>query len=201
MLDSVHLKASKRRIRLRPRYVLLAVVLLAVVAGAGAGVYLWQRGGGQTVRVVTAVRITYPAGWSEQPLSDADRNAGLMVKLERQGPAASFLARTVIARLAPDFDINQLASQTQAALSSGIQNVDLLSNSVSAIGPYNAVKIYYRQAGQAGAADYQTLVAVIPTANQTFYLTFRAQKSDFSKIEDEGLQIAGDFANFVSANQ
>ncbi len=191
---------AKLRIKLRLRYLLLAAILLAA-AGAGAGLYFWLRDGGESVRVVTAVRITYPAGWNEQALSEADRNAGLMLKLQRQGPAASFLARTVIARLAPDFDINQLASQTQAALSSEIQNFDLLSKDVSAIGPYNAVKIYYRQTGQTGTADYQTLVAIIPTANQTFYLTFRAEKSDFPKIEDEGLQIANDFAKFVSANQ
>ena len=198
MEDAIPLKKN----RFRLRYLLLALILVAAAAGAGTGTYLWLRGGdGESIRVVTAVQVSYPAGWSEQPLSEADRNAGLLLKLERERPEASFLARTVIARLAPDIDTNQLADDTAAALSAEIDNFDLLSKSVSPIGPFDAVRIYYRQRGDEGlATTHQVLMTIVLTPNQTFYLTLRAEKKDFQKIEDEGLDIIGAFASDVSAN-
>ena len=197
MQETLRLKASKLRIR----YLLLAVIVLAVAAAAGTGVYLWLRGGdGESARIVTSVQLSYPDRWSGQPLTEADRNAGLLLKLERERPEASFLARTVIARLAPDFDIDQLADDTEAALSTEIDNFDLLSKSVSPIGPFDAVRIYYQQEGEgASAADHQVLMAIIPTPNQTFYLTLRAEKDDFRRVEDEGLRIIDDFVAYVAS--
>ena len=101
MQDAIPLKKS----RFRLRYLLLALILLAVTAGAGTGTYLLLRGGEESVRVVIAVQIPYPDGWTEEPLTEADRGAGLLLKLERERPETSFLARTVIATLATDFDI------------------------------------------------------------------------------------------------
>jgi hypothetical protein len=197
MEDAIHLKKS----RLKLRYLLLALILLAAAAGAGTGTYLWLRGGEESIRVIIAVQIPYPAGWSEEPLTEADRDAGLLLKLERERPEASFLARTVIATLATDFDINELADDTEAALSAEIENFQLVRKSVSPIGPFDAVRISYRQEGEGTfAPDYQVLMAIVPTPNQTFYLTLRAEKKDFRKIEDEGLYIIDAFASDVSAN-
>jgi hypothetical protein len=189
----------KRR-RFRIRYLLLAVIALAAAAAAATGAYLWLRGGdGEPIRVVTSVQIPYPEGWGEQPLTEADRNAGLLLKLDRERPEASFLARTVIARLAPDFDIDELAGDTEAALSAEIDNFDLISSSVLPIGPFDAVRIYYRQTGEEELAGHRVIMAIVPTPNQTFYLTFRAEERDFRRIEGEGLQIIDAFVNDVGA--
>ena len=190
-----------KKIRLRLKYLLLAVFVLAAAAGAGTGIYFWMRGGdGESIRVVTAVQFTYPSGWSEQPLTEADGNAGLLLSLERESPDASFLARTVIARLAPDFDTNQLADDTVAALSAEIDNFDLLSKSVSPVGPFDSVRIYYRQEGEgAFAPDHQVLMAIVLTPNQTFYLTLRAEKDDFRGVEDEGLGIIDEFVAYIAS--
>ena len=197
MEDAIPLKKS----RFRLRYLLLALILVAAAAGAGTGTYLWLRGGEESVRVVIAVQIPYPAGWSEEPLTEADRNAGLLLKLDRERPEASFLARTVIATLATDIDINELADETEAALSTEIENFQLVRTRVSPIGPFDAVRISYRQEDEGTfAPDYQVLMAIIPTPNQTFYLTLRAERKDFGKIEDEGLFIINAFASDVSAN-
>ncbi len=195
MQDTMRLKAS----RFRMRNLILAAVALAAAAGAGTGLYLWLRGDGDSVRVVTSVQISYPEGWNEQPLTEADRTAGLLLKLERERPQASFLARTVIAKLAPDFDINQLVDDTEAALSAEIEDFDLVSKAVSPIGPFDAVRIYYRQAGEESDADYQTLITIVPTPNQAFYLTLRAERDDFRRVEDEGLQIIDDFAAAIAS--
>ena len=190
-----------KKSRLRLRYLLLAVIVFAAAAGAGTGLFFWLRGGdGESIRVVTSVQLSYPDGWSEQPLTEADRNVGLLLSLERERPEASFLARTIIARLAPDFDINELADDTVTALSAEIDNFDLVSKSASPIGPFDAVRIYYRQEGEGTfAADHQVLMAIVPTPNQTFYLTLRAEKDDFRQVEDDGLRIIDDFVAHIAS--
>ena len=203
MEDAVPRRSRRLRLRLRVRYLLLAAIVLAAAAGLGTGLYLWLSGGGNggSVRIVTAVQIPYPGGWSEQPLTEADSNAGILLSLERDGPEASFLARAVVARLAPDFDISQLADDTEAALTAEIENFDLLSKRVLAVGPWEAVQISYRQEGtEAFARDHQVLMTIVPTANQTFYLTFRAETRDFREIEAEGLQIIDTFASQIGAS-
>ncbi|MDO8614288.1 MAG: hypothetical protein Q7T33_00945 [Dehalococcoidia bacterium] len=195
MQEAIGLKRSRFRIR----YLVILVVLVAAAAGLGTGLYLWlQDDGGESVRVVTAVQFPYPNGWDEQSLTEADRNAGLVLSLERQRPDASFLARTVITRLPADFDLNQLADESEAALSSEIESFELLRGSVVSVGPYDAVKLNYLQTDEAGV-DHEVIMVIVPTPNQTFYLTFRAEKTDFQQIEDEGLEIADTFAAYVSA--
>lgn len=182
------------------RHLLLAAIVLAAAASLGTGLYLWLSGGGsgESIRIVTAVQIPYPDSWSEQPLTEADGNAGLLLKLERERPEASFVARTVIAGLALDFDLNQLADDTEAALSAEIENFDLLSKSVVPIGPFDAVRITYRQADDVGLTAHQVLMTIVPTSNQTFYLTFRAERADFLEIEDEGSEIIDTYMAYVA---
>lgn len=198
MQDAVPLKKS----RLRLRYFLLALVLLAATVGAGTGIYLLLRGGGDdSIRVIVAVQVAYPDGWSETPLTETDRGAGLLLNLDRERPEASFLARTVIATLATDFDINQLADETEVALGSEIENFQLVRTRVSPIGNFDAVQITYLQTGEERSEpDFQVLMAIIPTPSQTFYLTLRAEESDFGRVEGGGRSIIDAFAGYVSAN-
>lgn len=48
------------------------------------------------------------------------------------------------------------------------------------------------------APDYQVLMAIVPTPNQTFYLTLRAERDDFGGVEDEGLGIIDEFAAYIA---
>jgi len=188
-----------RKGKFRIRYLVILVVLIGAAAGLGTGLYFWlQDDGGESTRVVTAVQFPYPDGWDEQPLTAADRNAGLVLSLERQRPGASFLARTVITRLPADFDINQLADDSEAALSTEIPSFELLRGSIVSVGPYDAVKLNYLQT-DAGGLDHEATMVIIPTSNQTFYLTFRSEESDFQRIEDDGLEITDTFAAYVNA--
>lgn len=188
-----------RKGKFRIRYLVILVVLMGAAAGLGTGLYLrLQDDGGESARVVTAVQFPYPVGWNEQPLTEADRNAGLVLSLEKRQLGAAFLARTVITRLPEDFDINQLAEESEAALSSEIESFELLRRSVVSVGVYDAVKLNYLQTDE-GGVEHEATMVIIPTSNQTFYLTFRAEAKDFQKMEDEGLQIADTFAAYVSA--
>lgn len=195
MENAARLNAAKPKMR----HLIFVVALLAVGAGVAAGLYLWLGDGGESLRAVRAVQIAYPEGWTEQPLTQADRQAGLLFKLERGAPAASFLGRTVVARLAADFDVYKLADDTQVALGSEIEGFDMVSRSVLQVGPYDTVRVYYRQAAPEGEPEYQTLMTIVPTPVQTFYLTLRAENDDFSRVEAQGLQIIENFVAYVSS--
>ena len=202
MYEAMALMPTRCPAKIRAQGPSIWLLTLAALAAAATGILLWlSEDEGKSVRVITGVQFPYPQGWSEQPLTAEDRSAGLILKLDRQEPAATFLARTVITRLAPDFDVNRLADETATALAGEIEDFELLSKDVQALGPYQAVRIEYRQSGGEESGDYHTVMTIVPAENQTFYLTVRATKSDFRKIQDGGIQITNTFVTYVSTSR
>lgn len=179
---------------------LLAGIFVAAATGLAVGLFLWLRDGGSddSIRVVTGVEMPYPSGWDEQPLTEADANAGLLLSLERDRPQASFLARSVIAGLAEDFDVDQLAADSEAALAAEVENFELRSSRSVPIGSYEAVQITYAQTDAGGLGANQVTMTIVPTENQTFYLTFRADTDDFAAIEADGLELTDTFVAYVA---
>ena len=202
MQESVPLKPKGMRLKYdRRKLLVLAGLALATIAAAATVLVVLMGGDDEkSVRVVTGVQFPYPEGWTEQPLSQDDRNAGLLLKLGQEDPSASFLARTVIARLSPDFNSLELAGETEAALAAELDGFDLVSSDVELVGPYQAVLIEYQQPAVGEEPASQTLLVILPGENQTFYLTVRADKRDFRGIKDDGLKIVSDFAAYVSAS-
>lgn len=197
MQDALPLKARRR---LRVRYLLAALVVVVATAGLTTGLYLWLRGGDETSpRVVTGIQFPYPDGWREQTLTEADRQAGLILSLNHRQPDASFLARTVVATLPEDFDIGALENETVEALSVDVDGFELVRSNISRIGAFDALTIEYLQPDQEGASGHRVLMAVIPTPHQTYYLTFRAERADFRDVEEEGLGIMDTFAAYIEA--
>jgi hypothetical protein len=195
------LRPRGRRLRLRLSFfqiLILLVVGLAVFAGAAAVYMYLQDDEGESIRVITGVQFPYPAGWGEQPLTNSDKTAGLVLRLERQDPEASFLARTVVARLAPNFDVNQLSADSARVLRSEIEGFNLISNEVKPVSSLQAVQIRYDQADE-GDGKFQTLMTIIPLPNQTFYLTMRAPEAQYDRAEAEGLQLMETFAAYVNS--
>jgi hypothetical protein len=200
MEDALRAKGRRHRLRLSFRQILLLLIAAVAAFSVAAAVYTYLRDDdtAPSVRVITGVQFPYPAGWSEQPLTDDDKTAGLVLKLERRNPEASFLARTVVARLAPGFDINQLSADSQRALSSEIEGFDPVSNDVKLVAGMQAVQIRYSQADE-GDGRFQTLMTIIPMPNQTFYLTMRTGESEYDRAEAEGVQLMDTFAAYVNS--
>lgn len=198
--ETMSLPGGKKRGMLRARYLLIALIaVLAVSGSATGGVLLWANsGGGNSQRVVVAVNMAYPQGWVEQPLSEADRNAGLLLNLENPALSATFLGRTVLGRLSEDFNINQLLADTEVALSSQIEDFDLISSEVTNIAGFDAVRVYYRQESARERDPFQTMMVIVPTESQTFYLTLRAEKDSFTAAQRDASQMISDFLAFVS---
>jgi hypothetical protein len=196
MEDAIRLKSR----RFSGKYFLLLILVLTATAASLLGIYLWRQGSDEeSIRVVTGLQFPYPEGWTEQPLSDADKNAGLVLMVNSEQPTGSFLARTVIGQPAADLDMNKLAGDTEAALAGEIQGFELISKEVTVIGGFQAVQIDYRQDSADPPGGHRVRMTIIPTANQTFYLTTRAARSDFNDISDESRKIVEDFMAYVSA--
>lgn len=189
----------KRR-RFRMRYAVMALVFLLAVAGVAGGLYVWLgTGDGDSARVVTGVQFPYPDGWTEEALTEADKQAGLVLKLGHDDPPASFLARTVLGALSEAFDINALADDSERALRAEIENFELDEKTVTRFGSYDAVEIRYRQIGAGADEDYEVLMVIVPTGTQTFYLTLRALEEEFGDVEAQGIDIVWTFVSYVEA--
>ncbi len=192
-----HGMPSKAR-RSRVRLVFIPLAFLLVVAAIALGLYLWLgTGDGDSARVVTGVQFPYPDGWTEEALTEADKQAGLLLKLQHDDPPASFLARTVLGALPEDFDINALADDSERALRAEIENFELDEKTVTRFGSYDAVEIRYRQIGAGADEDYEVLMVIVPTGNQTFYLTLRALEEEFGVVEAQGIDIVRTFVSYV----
>jgi hypothetical protein len=163
------------------------------------GAYLWRQGeDDESVRVITGVQFPYPSGWTEQPLTPDDRNAGLVLRLEHGDPAASFLARTVIARLPEGLDMTELGAQTEAALAAEVEGFELVSTEIVTVGDYQGAEITYAQTDE-DPAGHWVRMTIVPTENQTFYLTLRTAGEGPSSVRNDGRQMVEDFAAYVNS--
>jgi hypothetical protein len=198
--------ATRRKGRVLPpsvRALSIFTLFLALTAVAVVALYYFAiRSTPDEAVVVTAIRVQTPDGWSETPLTDADRGAGLLLKLENTDAQASFLARSVVARLDEGFSIEQLATDTEAAIERELDTAYGVSSGIIQFGESQAVEVLYRQPVQVEDEDpvtYQTRMVIIPTENQTFYLTLRAPASTFDSIAGDGDQIMQQVASAVAS--
>ena len=197
------LEAARRlKLRLSVRQLLLSAAVAAVLVGVAAGLYISLREDkGESVRVLTGVQSPYPEGWVEQPLTDDDRAAGFVLKVDRQDPQATFLARAVLTKSGERRDASQLSEQSAWVLSMLVDDVHLITNEIKTIASVEAVQLTYRQTAEADA-NFETLVTVLPLPNRTFYLTMRAPAADYGRAEPQGIQLMDNVAaDIIDASQ
>jgi hypothetical protein len=175
------------------RNLIIGAILMGLLVAAIAAAYMLITDDTDEAPLITSMSIDYPAGWQGKTLDQNDTLAGLLVDASHTTPDASFLARSIPGRPAEPFDVNVLGGQIEAALGSEIAGFELVSRNVADGGSFEAVQIYYRQ--DLDGAEYQTLMVVIPTERQTFYLTLRAGASDFPALEGSGREILTSIVN------
>jgi hypothetical protein len=200
MTDALTMKRSRPgRPRLPQLLIFVTIIVAAVAAIAGAVAFsLTRDGSDSSATVITGVRFPYPAGWEEQPLTEDDTNAGIILRVNNGDPEASFLARTLVARLAADFEISRLGEETAAALASQVEGFELAGEELVTIGTLPAVRLTYLQTDADGQV-YQTLMVIVPQENQTFYLTLRSKEPDFRRAEREGSELINSFVAYIEA--
>lgn len=167
---------------LRRNLTLLAVVVaLSAVLGL-AYVLLVDRGiianGGWPTSTQSAEKtaLSYPAGWDELPVSKADEETGVLLKLRRADPPAEFQLRGVVGQVDDSITIEALARQTEKALKSELEGLESVKASTTTIGGTELAHLRYVQQEE-GDPRFLNDMYILPTANQTFYLTFRYREA------------------------
>jgi len=156
---------------------------------------------GADVSNIEETQFVYPEEWVLQEMSEDDVNAGILLLLERSDPTASLLIRTIYGDLDPDLNINALADSVEDALIVGVEDFDLIDTDVTTIGKSDAVIISYLQGSDStdDVDTYQNQMVIIPTQQQTFYLTFRSDEEVFDDIQGEIDTIVTNFGNYIDS--
>ena len=152
-----------------------------------------------TVKVVRSVNLSYPDGWQEERLTNADVIAGILLKLGREDPNATLILRTIVGKLEEGVDINSLSDQIVAAFEKEIENFSLVEKKVSRLESFNSVDVIYKQSSAEDNKIYKNRIIIMPTKNQTFYLTFRSEDTDFEKVEADIEKMTSDFAAYLES--
>ena len=152
-----------------------------------------------TVKVVRSVNLSYPDGWQEERLTNADVIAGILLKLRREDPEATLILRTIVGKLEEGVDINSLSDQIVAAFEKEIENFSLVEKKVSRLESFNSVDVTYKQSSSEDNKTYKNRIIIMPTKNQTFYLTFRSEDTDFEKVEADIEKVTSDFAAYLES--
>jgi hypothetical protein len=189
-----------------------AVGLIVVVAAllVGAGVLVGRAGDSTTAAKTTTPGATagakaaapsdvsavlsafsYPKAWTSETLTGADQQVGIALRLKRTGPDGSFIARRLDGKLAQPFEMAPLASTTEQGLKDAIKDFKLVRTEQLRAGSQDYLRITYLQTQQPSAFTNQ--LVVVPTADRTFFLTFRSAEADWAKVDLDAQQMAGSF--------
>ena len=182
-----------------------AIIVLLVVLAAGYFLFRDEIALRTTskevanVKVVRNVNLSYPDGWQEERLTNADVIAGILLKLRSEDPEATFILRTIVGKLEEGVDMDGLSDQIVAAFEKEIENFDLVEKKVSRLESFNSVEVTYKQKSSEDNKTYQSRIIIMPTKNQTLYLTFRSEDTDFEKIEADIEKMTSDFAAYLES--
>ncbi|HCM52090.1 TPA: hypothetical protein DIS56_03105 [Candidatus Saccharibacteria bacterium] len=181
------------------------LTVAVIVAVVGAGWFFIFRDNpavnqSKETPAISSVSFKYPEGWQTVKLTDADKIAGIILRLNKTNPESSLIIRAITGKLQKDVDFKALPGQIADTLAREAQNVTIISKDVARIGAYEAIVVRYKQVSKDNV-NFENIMTVMPTLNQTFYLTARAKQADFSKIEGDSGKLSKDFADFVSKQQ
>src|SRR3972149_395338 len=177
----------------RPLLLLAAAAILF-----GGGFYFLQNRG---PKLLTGVEVSYPAGWQEQALNDAERAVGILLRLSRTSPDAAVFVRTIVGVLEDGFQIQTLEDEVSRSLGASLKGFKLVSQEVVSIGSLEAVEVRYTQKDEGDNKLYEALMVVIPTPQQTFFLTFRSLEKDFSQVESEAKELKAGLGDYIIAKR
>lgn len=150
-----------------------------------------------TNTVVRTASTTYPAGWTPEPLTSADRLAGLILKVGREKPTAALTIRTIIGQLESGLNVGATADQVVDSLKKEVGNFSLVDKKTSRLKSYDTIQIRYRQGSPPDQGTAENWLTILLTQHQTFYVTVRAAETDFRAIETDANKMLGGFATYL----
>lgn len=178
--------STGRVVEMRRRRAVLVAAVVAVVSGTAAA-WMLARGDDEEHVPVEEVMgtVSLPPGWRRLPVPSDDRAAGVVFEAGRSEPAASIVVRRVRGRLAPDFEVEELAEETEAALAAEIEGFEPLDRALTSVASRDAVRLVWRQAAAGGVAFRSTML-ILPTPREAFYFTLRAVAAEYRAVQADG---------------
>lgn len=135
--------------------------------------------------------ISFPAPWRRQPAEPGDEPAGVLLRLNRSQPDATFLLRRIIGKTEVPLDTSKLAEETSNALRGQVEDFVLVDKGAGKRDGHDVVKLDYIQGREPEA--FRVLLLVVPTPDRTYYLTFRAPSANATEVRAEYDQITDSF--------
>lgn len=168
----------------------MRAVGLALAAVATAAVIgMLAEGRGQEVSVEDRLRaVALPPGWERLPVPPANRARGVLVEAGRSQPPASIVVRHMRGRLGPGFDIGKLAGDAQRALVAATEGLEVLDQAIVGVAGHDAIRFAWREAVPGGAAFRSTML-IVPTSEETVYVTLRALESEYRLVREDGERV------------
>lgn len=191
--------------------VLVTAGIVVVVAAAGL-TYALRQDGGSKEAVASVIKapvtdgssaegnsaaIKFPSSWSRKPAESGDEKAGVLMRLERTEPEASFLLRRIFGRIEAPLNVAKLEEETETALRDQVPGFVLVEKGAQKRGDQDIVRIDYIQGQQ--PSTFRALLLVVPTSDRTFYLTFRSIADDRAKVAPDYEQIVDGFFEWQQA--
>lgn len=165
-----------------------AAAALAISVLAGAGAYFLAAGQATPARSASeqaphARKYSLPQSWSQRAVTPEQEEAGILLRLERTDPAASFLMRSIVGNLDREVDVAEVADATAAALRRELRGLDALSRQTLVSQEQPIAHLEYQQTLPKGRST--TDLYVLPTQRQTFYLSFRSDADAHKALRAE----------------
>lgn len=138
----------------------------------------------QATRVLETVTLDSVSQWEPIVLSDIEKKAGIIARQKKSQPEATLIFRKIPGKLDDKVDINKLPDEIVASFTKTLTNFTLIDKKVVDVGGFQTVLIHYKMTGSK-EGTLENEIFVIPTANQTFYLTYGAKEADFAQLEGD----------------
>lgn len=185
--------------------------VVAVLATAGLAYALRQDGGsGEAAASATntpqtsaapaegnSAAIRFPSSWTRKPAETGDEKAGVLMRLERSQPQASFLLRRIFGKIEVPLNAGKLEEETEKALHDQVPGFVLVEKGTQKRGDQEIVRIDYIQGKD--QSSFRALLLLVPTSDRSFYLTFRASSNDHANVAADYDQIVDGFFEWQQA--
>ena len=157
-----------------------------VVIGAGSAIASRSRDASDRVSRIEALRaVPVPPEWERLTNEPTGGQPGVVLAAGRSAPAASVVIRRVGGRLAGDVDPAEVAQKAEAALRDETPGFEPIDRSVARAEEVDVARLSWRER-DAGGAVFRSTMLIVPTADESFYLTLRALEAEYTAVREEG---------------
>jgi hypothetical protein len=151
---------------------------------------------------VNGYAIKYPKSWYPINIGSQDSNDGVVLKLARKSPQASFVWRMLGGEVGKDVKVSELPDQVATSLAKELPGFKLVSKGTTKLGEFDAAEVRYKQNGTGEKAKdvFENKMYIVPRTENTYYLTIGAKDGEFAKVEASANKILDSAKGYVASH-